>query len=524
MAKKSNPSPTPKPTPSRSAPAPTPSRSAPTGSMARATTVPTASRPTPTPTRPTTTPSRAATPTPAPTPKPTPKPTPRPTTTPTPKPTPRPTTTRTSPASVKAADERSMQRLAEFTPEAINVPGAKKLAEMDEQTKRALRLQIEVQNQEAFKRLNDKLKQAEIDLIALEAEQALTEGDIAAKEAAALQAAAEGEAALEEAKDIIATGVAEGTILYEDLDEVFKEEVNTSKRFSDAGIAAAVAALGALGVEGLVDVMGKIRELYPDISSDDALMLLKFDPRFNAPYMKRFAGNKMLMDAGFAPLDDKEYIATERAYDRIFTSYELNQFNNRDRFAKLIGSRISADELAGRVSLAVDRVNRAARETRDAIKELYPELTNQDLVAYAIDPVNQLPTLQRKVQAAEIGGAALAQNLSIGLQAAPETETGFTNVRRRGLGVEQLVSQGVDLERARAGFARVAEVLPTSEKLSAIYGARMEQFGRREAEQEQFQGLASAKRARQRLTETEIAQFSGESGFGKIRRPQGGAI
>ena len=432
-----------------------------------------------------------------------------------------------SPASFRRGEERSMQELATFTPPAVQSPSAKELAAMDEQSKRALRLQIEVQNQQAFQRLDTILNKAETDLIALEAEQALLEADLAAKRAQAEAEAAAGAVAEAEGDKIITEGVISGIFPFSSLPPVFQTVVNEAPQFkttSDAALTAAAALLRSVGVEGLTDVLAEIRKLYPDISSEDALSLLKFDPRFNAPYLKRFAGNKLLMDAGFAPLDDKEYLATERAYDKIFTSYELGQFNNRDRFARLIGSRISADELAGRVSLAVDRVNRAARETRDAIKELYPELTNQDLIAYAIDPVNQLPALQRKVQAAEIGGAALAQNLSIGLKAAPETETGFTNVRRRGLGVEELMAAGVDLEKARTGFSRVAELLPTSEKLSAIYGSRLEQFGRREAEQEQFQQLASAKRARQRLTQEEIAQFSGDAGYGRVRKQTGGLI
>ena len=423
--------------------------------------------------------------------------------------------------------EFQAQQVAKQRAKASTTPSKKELAAMPAKAKRQLREAIAERTTASAARLDVLLTKAENDLIALEAEQAALEGDLAIRQIEAEAAAAAGAAAEAEGDKIVTQGVISGTFPFSSLPPVFQQTVNQAPQFattSDAALTAAAAVLRAVGVEGLEDVMAQIRKLYPDITSEDALSLLKFDPRFNAPYLKRFAGNKLLMDAGFAPLDDKEYLATERAYDKIFTSYELGQFNNRDRFSKLIGSRISADELAARVSLAVDRVNRAARETRDAIRELYPELTNQDLVAYAIDPVNQLPALQRKVQAAEIGGAALAQNLSIGLQAAPETETGFTNVRRRGLGVEQLVSEGVDLEKARTGYGKVAELLPTAEKLSAIYGSRMEQFGRREAEQEQFQGLASAKRARQRLTEEELAQFSGESGYGRVRKQTGGLI
>lgn len=426
------------------------------------------------------------------------------------------------------SDVEARQEAARRRQAAANaMPSRKEVAAMPAKARAQLREAIAERTAASAARLDVLLTKAENDLKDIQASIPKTVTRVKQLEEEATTAAREGAAAERAGDQAIAQGVATGVIPFNTLPPFLQTAVNQAPQFatvSDAALQAAIAALRAVGVEGLTDVMAEIRKLYPDITSEDALSLLKFDPRFNAPYLKRFAGNKLLMDAGFAPLDDKEYLATERAYDKIFTSYELGQFNNRDRFAKLIGSRISADELAGRVSLAVDRVNRAARETRDAIKELYPELTNQDLVAYAIDPVNQLPALQRKVQAAEIGGAALAQNLSIGLQAAPEMRTGFSNVRRTGLGVEELMAAGVDLEKARTGFSRVAEVLPAAEKLSAIYGSRLEQYGRREAEQEQFKELASAKRARQRLTEEELAQFSGEAGYGRIRRPTGGMI
>lgn len=380
-------------------------------------------------------------------------------------------------------------------------------------------------------RSEEVFQRAQTNLAALEGEIALSNAEAAAALAAGQQAAIEAEAQAAEgaefskqADDIITAAIEAGIIDYSTLSPGMKGIVNKLPQYSDAGLAAAAAALGSVGVEGLIEVMAEIRKVYPGIDSEEALALMKFDKRFNAPYLRRFAGNKMLQDAGFGMLDDKEYLATEKAYDKIFTSYGLKQFSNRDKFANLIGKSVSADELAGRVSTAYDRVIKGARETRSALNQLFPELNDTDILAYALDPVNQLPAIQRKVQAAEIGGAALAQNLSIGMQGAPSQATGFTNVRREGLGVEELQAQGIDLAQARRGYAAVAEVLPTAEKLSAIYGDRMQQYGRKEAEQEAFMDLASAKRARKQLTETELAQFQGQSGRGRMGKSVGGQI
>jgi hypothetical protein len=408
------------------------------------------------------------------------------------------------------------------------VPSAKEVAKMPKKVAKDV---ISRATTVLSQRVEDTFNKAMADLEALENQRladnaafdkAMADADILAKEAEA--AAAEGDRLKKEAEDMLAAAIDAGIISYSSASDPMKDLINKLPQFSDAGLAAARAALQAVGVEGLLGVMEDIRKLYPGINSEDALNLLKFDKRFNAPYLQRFAGNKMLQDAGFRMLDDKEYLATEAAFDKIFTSYGLKQFSNREKYANLIGRMVSADELAARVSTAYDRVIKGASETKQALNRLFPELNDSDILAYALDPVNQLPAIQRKVQAAEIGGAALAQNLSIGLQAAPAQATGFTNVRREGLGIEELQAQGIDLKRAREGFAAVAEVLPAAETLSARYGDRMAQYTRKEAEQEAFMDLASAKRARRKLSETEIAQFQGQSGVGRLGKSVGGQI
>jgi hypothetical protein len=80
---------------------------------------------------------------------------------------------------------------------------------------------------------------------------------------------------------------------------------------------------------------------------------------------------------------------------------------------------------------------------------------------------------------------------------------------------EQLARQGVDQGLAKTNYATIANVLPTAEKLSGIYGTTMPGFGLAEAEQDVFNTLASAQRKRKNLIGREIAEFSGESGTSK---------
>lgn len=424
-----------------------------------------------------------------------------------------------------SAVERRQEEQRRAAIKETQVPTAKEIKAMPKKVAERVRKDIKdrVSTQLAtlpFK-IDLAIKTAETDLDAILAAAAASTKLIEELDAEAARLAAEAKKAEAEGDKIITDAVKSGQFNYMDIPTVFKEVVNELpeyKTVSDAGLAAAAAALSAVGVEGLVEVMAEIRRLYPGIESADALNLLKYDKRFNTAYLNRFTGNKKLQDAGFAMLDDKTYLATEAAFSKIFNAYGLKQFANRDRYGNLIGSSISADELAGRVSAGYDRIVKGASETKDALNKLFPELNDTDILAYVIDPVNQLPAIQRKIQAAEIGGAALVQNLSIGLDKAPTEATGIQGVTRQGLSIEQLLNQGVDLQTARTGFSRVAESLPVAEKLSGLYNTQAGQVGRMQLEEEQFKGLASAKRAREKVIGLEEAQFEKRGGVGKLTK------
>jgi hypothetical protein len=128
----------------------------------------------------------------------------------------------------------------------------------------------------------------------------------------------------------------------------------------------------------------------------------------------------------------------------------------------------------------------------------YYKLDDTQLLAYVLDPESQIGEVERRAAAGEIGAAAARQGIRAGVDVA-----------------EQLATQGITQAAAQRGYANIANVLPTSEKLSQIYGTGVESYGLAEAEQEFFNTLASAQRKRERLKEREIAEFSGSSGIGK---------
>jgi len=290
-----------------------------------------------------------------------------------------------------------------------------------------------------------------------------------------------------------------------------KKLEDATKNINNPAFAAILAVLTSYGMSGVAGKLEEIRALYPDISTTDLMTLLKYDKRFNAPYLDRFAGNAALMAKGYAPLDEKTYLANEQAYAKIFNAYGVNQFANKEYYAKLIGGSVSPDEANTRVSMAFDRVLND-KMTLGAFNKFYPSIKTSDIAATLLDPEQQLPALQRQVTASEIGGQALMQGLQTSLLATEQTSTGFTNVKTGTMGAEELAKMGVTKAQAAKAYTQVAEVLPTAEKLSSIYGSTLDQYGQLQAEQEQFTGMASAKRKREQLAGREVAQFSGTSG------------
>lgn len=280
----------------------------------------------------------------------------------------------------------------------------------------------------------------------------------------------------------------------------------------------AIAAISALlSSYGLGDLSGAVTAAVQKGYSSDTIQLIMQDPNSNDPlavaFQARFPANKARLKAGKSVLSAAEYLAAERTYAQVMQSYGVGKMATRERMNAFIENDISAAEVSDRVSLAVGRVQNADPETKKMLATYYPMLNQSDIIGAVLDPAEGLPALQRKVQIAEIGGAALAQGLTTGLKAASDLKTGYSNLTGSAMGAEELANLGITKEQARAGFQQVAEVSPRGEFLSSI--STGEDYGRLQAEQEAFQGLASAKRARVALSETERARFSGSSGLSK---------
>ena len=287
----------------------------------------------------------------------------------------------------------------------------------------------------------------------------------------------------------------------------------------------AIAAISALlSSYGLGDLSGAVTEAVQKGYSNDTIQLIMQDPNSKDPlavaFQTRFSANKARAAAGKAVLSPGEYLAAERTYSQVLQSYGVGSLAKKETMSGFIANDISASEVADRVGLAIDRVKNADPFTKAALAEYYPSLNQTDIVSALLDPTEGLPALKRKVQIAEIGGAAAIQGLKTGIASTSGMAAGLGNVTSGALGAEALATFGITQEEARKGYQTVAGIAPRAEFLSSISGG--EDYTRLQAEQEAFLGLASAKRARESLTAQEEGRFKGQSGLTKTSLTESG--
>ena len=233
-------------------------------------------------------------------------------------------------------------------------------------------------------------------------------------------------------------------------------------------------------------------------------------------YKKRFAANAQRMAKGLRALSEAEYITLEDQYQNVMRNYGLpasyyarGDMGRQQGFEKFIAGDVSAAELEDRIQTAQNRVINAAPQVGEALRQFYPDISNGDILAYALDPEQALTNIKRKVSAAEIGAGALQAGLATGLARA-----------------EELQRYGVTGEAARTGYGVIASGLERGRQLSGIY--QQPEYTQQIAETEVFQlpTAEEARRQRTRLGKLEEATFGGTTGMtgGALARDRAGAF
>jgi len=234
--------------------------------------------------------------------------------------------------------------------------------------------------------------------------------------------------------------------------------------------------------------------------ADEASLTLAL--RQTKAYQSRFAANQTRINSGLRALSEAEYVTLEDQYQNVMRNYGLpatyytkDATGKQAGFEKFIAGDVSASELEDRISIAQKRVIDAAPQVKEALKQFYPDIKDGDILAYTLDPTQGLANIQKKVLAAEIGGAAIGAGLG----------TGATRA-------EELARYGVTAETARTGYGAIGGGLERGRQLSSIY--QEPDYNQAVAEEEIFNlpGQAKAGEKRKKIIGLEKATFGGQTG------------
>jgi hypothetical protein len=267
-----------------------------------------------------------------------------------------------------------------------------------------------------------------------------------------------------------------------------------------------------LADKGLSSLFQSVKDLIQeDLPDAEFTIRLRETPA----YQTRFAANKGRIAKGLRPLSEGAYLELEDAYQDTMSQYGLPEtyYSRGDLgvqagFEKLIAGGVSSLELEDRIQTAKDRVLNADANISEALKNFYPDITDGDVLAYVLDPKNALDTIKRRVQAAEIGGAAAMAGGGL-----------KTNVND----AEYLARFGVTKEKARAGYQEIAGGLERGSQLANIYCQTPNTQATAETDVFGLGGAAEARRKRQKISGLEQAAFSGQSGLSSSALDQGRA-
>jgi hypothetical protein len=240
-----------------------------------------------------------------------------------------------------------------------------------------------------------------------------------------------------------------------------------------------------------------------DASEDTIMLVLQESPE----YKERFKANQTRINKNLAVLTPREYLTLEDTYRQVLRSNGLTQFDNDTYVSQFIGNDMSPNELVSRVDLAVQRVKNSDPETLRALTDYYG-VSSTDLYGYMLDPKQQMPALVRKVEAAEIGGAAWRAGFDV-----------------KSGGAEELAAQGVTLDRARRGFNDISQMKEFATELPGDTSGALSVQGLIDAEFESNpESVATLRKVRgRRVAEFEAggefaASQTGVSGLGTATR------
>jgi len=264
---------------------------------------------------------------------------------------------------------------------------------------------------------------------------------------------------------------------------------------------------------GMEDLVGEIDRLVRDYGNSQDV--LAGAVRQTEPYKRRFRGLIGLQQRGITDVrNESQYLNLESQYRTVFREAGLRDYlgttgaqDEYDAIASLVSDfSLSVDEVRDRVTDAQRVVAETPQEVRDSLQQFYgidPALLTQ----YVLDPENTTTQIQRRANAAIVGGYAQRAGLTFGAGVSErigEFVGGGEDIR--GTAIEPLLTEVSDIQKATRRLADIEKTTLTEEE-TALSRLDLDQEAR-----EKVRGLQSRERAR----------FGGRSGIGSsaLRRPR----
>lgn len=254
-----------------------------------------------------------------------------------------------------------------------------------------------------------------------------------------------------------------------------------------------------------------VKQLYKLVSGyyksgsgiDDSLNLALHEAKFNnaiPDFTKRFAGLFALQakaqngQAVQVPTI-AEFIAAENGMGVILRSAGMGDLATQDYLGQIIGQGKSVHDVATAINTSFAAIDNAPQAVKDTLASQFPSLDRTTLAKSLLMGVDGAAEIQKKIDMATTVTAAAQNKMTL-------SDTQKQMLSTSGLSYGQQL-QGL-------GYANLAG--QRGQTLTDIYGKAVSGYGQDAAIADQFQGLASAQRAKTELTNREIGTFNGQSG------------
>ena len=272
-------------------------------------------------------------------------------------------------------------------------------------------------------------------------------------------------------------------------------DLQTARREAREGAKAFLS--GILDQYGLGSLSGQIESLVNQWGNNVNVIAERL--RQTEPYKQRFKGMLTLQQRGIPDIrNEAEYLNLETQYRQAFREAGLRDYLGQagtqaeyDAIGRLVGDfSLSVNEVRDRITDAQRVVAETPQEVRDSLQRFY-NIDPATLTSYVLDPQRTTGEIQRRANAAIVGGYAQRAGLEFGAGVA-ERVGEFLGGERDIMGtqIEPQLTQIAATQRTTGRLAQLEGGVLTAEETA------LGELGLEEAAQRRVKGLQSRERAR----------------------------